>query len=417
MLKHYLNNHSEESPADIIFRMKIVCFKRSAYERQIHESVMIQQNRNHQLLNSKSEFNRCSLPRLTVKLGDKEMDELSKTLREEQRKEDELERVIRDLKKQSKKRQNDKTTFQPNAKRSRVENTYSNYGGSREHLFSEKPEQRELADLALDEALRLCEEVESSNEDINCGDEMTPNCGDDQNSKNNSREPSPEMTIKALLNNQSGAGERVVINSRDDQCQEATNCGEEGGYRRQEDEMADCGDDQNCRNNTREYSPEMTIKALFNTQSGAGERVVIRDDQYREADNCGDEGGYSGQEDEMTNCGNEHYQQENNCGDDNYQEEHSRVTESGATPELLRSVYFLPVELVRNFLPVELVRNETLAQTFLELLTAPVQPGHLGGLLCLSWVSAVLLGPLIVQLVLCLVVWCTVVWLGPLSVG
>ena len=58
---------------------------------------MIQQNRNHQLLNSKSEFNRCSLPRLTVKLGDREMDELSNTLREEQKKEDELEKVIKDL--------------------------------------------------------------------------------------------------------------------------------------------------------------------------------------------------------------------------------------------------------------------------------------------------------------------------------
>ena len=165
MLKHYLNNHLEESPQDMIFRMKILCFKRSAYERQIHESVLIQQNRNHHLLNFKSEFNRCSLPRLTVKLGDKEMDELSKTLREEQKKEDELEKVIRDLKKQSKKRQNDGTTFQPSGKRTRIETNCSNYGGSREHLLSEKSEQQdELADLAIDE------EVDNSDEDSNCGD-------------------------------------------------------------------------------------------------------------------------------------------------------------------------------------------------------------------------------------------------------
>ena len=75
---------------------QILCFKRSAYKRQIHESVLIQQNRNHHLLHSKSEFNRCSLPRLTVKLGDREMDELSKTIREDQKKEDELEKAVQE---------------------------------------------------------------------------------------------------------------------------------------------------------------------------------------------------------------------------------------------------------------------------------------------------------------------------------
>jgi hypothetical protein len=72
------------------FRMKVLCFKRTAYERQVHESVLIQQNRNHNLLNSRSEFNRCSLPRLTVKLGDKELGDMAKMIREEQRKEDDL---------------------------------------------------------------------------------------------------------------------------------------------------------------------------------------------------------------------------------------------------------------------------------------------------------------------------------------
>ena len=38
-----------------------------------------------------------------MKLGDKDMDELSKVLRDDQRKEDELEKLIREMKKQSKK--------------------------------------------------------------------------------------------------------------------------------------------------------------------------------------------------------------------------------------------------------------------------------------------------------------------------
>jgi hypothetical protein len=86
MLKHYLDKHQDDAPEDMVFRMKVMSFKRTDYERHVHESVLIQQNRNQ-----KSEFNRCSLPRLTVKLGDKELGDLAKTIREEQKKEDDLE--------------------------------------------------------------------------------------------------------------------------------------------------------------------------------------------------------------------------------------------------------------------------------------------------------------------------------------
>ena len=64
ILKHYLDNHIEDGPEDMIFRIKVLCF----YERQVHESVMIQQNRRHNLLNSKSEFPRCSVPKLRLEM-------------------------------------------------------------------------------------------------------------------------------------------------------------------------------------------------------------------------------------------------------------------------------------------------------------------------------------------------------------
>ena len=46
--------------------VKIVKSYRSSFERQIGESVMINHNlrENVQLLNSKNEYNRCSIPRL-----------------------------------------------------------------------------------------------------------------------------------------------------------------------------------------------------------------------------------------------------------------------------------------------------------------------------------------------------------------
>ena len=125
----------------MIMRMKILCFKRTAFERQVHESVKIQQNRNHHLLNSRSEFNRCSLPRLTVKLGDRELGELTEKLKEDQKKEDRLEKMISEWKKMSKKRQCCPSSDQPNSKRMRPDD-----------------DNDDLADLAIDEAIRNCEE-------------------------------------------------------------------------------------------------------------------------------------------------------------------------------------------------------------------------------------------------------------------
>ena len=90
MLKHFLTSYKDEPTTEMVFRMRILGFSRSAYERQIKESVLIQSNRRHTLLNSKSEFNRCSLPRLTVKLGESEINTLAKAKEREIREEEVL---------------------------------------------------------------------------------------------------------------------------------------------------------------------------------------------------------------------------------------------------------------------------------------------------------------------------------------
>ena len=73
MLKHALEKHGEEEDLEKIqFGVKVIRYTRSAFERQVMESVIIQDERNHNILNSKSEYNRCSLPRLTANLGDRE---------------------------------------------------------------------------------------------------------------------------------------------------------------------------------------------------------------------------------------------------------------------------------------------------------------------------------------------------------
>ena len=73
MLKHIVLNHPEQEPDKIKFGMRILRTCKTSFERQIHESVIIQQEREqHNILNSRSEYNRCSLPRISTHLGESE---------------------------------------------------------------------------------------------------------------------------------------------------------------------------------------------------------------------------------------------------------------------------------------------------------------------------------------------------------
>ena len=80
--------------------MRVLRYTRTSFERQIYESVLIQENRSHHhLLNSKSEYNRCAIPRLTMKLGDREMKQEEIRQEVETKREEELMEKIRGMKK------------------------------------------------------------------------------------------------------------------------------------------------------------------------------------------------------------------------------------------------------------------------------------------------------------------------------
>ena len=119
MLKHIVEVHGDEEIKDIVFHAKVIKFTRSAFERQILESVIIQDKReNNHILNSKSEYNRCSLPRLTTKMGEKEIKEWEKnrvkSTRDENEKEAEVKRKIFEIRKEKMKnrRNGEKDTCQ-----------------------------------------------------------------------------------------------------------------------------------------------------------------------------------------------------------------------------------------------------------------------------------------------------------------
>ena len=76
MLRHLLAEHEEEEENwdNIEFGMKILKSTRTAFKRQILESVMIRKSRKIYIMNNKADYNRCALPRLTAKLGEKDLE-------------------------------------------------------------------------------------------------------------------------------------------------------------------------------------------------------------------------------------------------------------------------------------------------------------------------------------------------------
>ena len=78
MLRHALDRHEGEKMKEIRFGMIVLQFTKTSFERQILESVTIQQNRHHHILNSRMEYNRCSIPRLSTRLGDREYKQYEK---------------------------------------------------------------------------------------------------------------------------------------------------------------------------------------------------------------------------------------------------------------------------------------------------------------------------------------------------
>ena len=101
MLKHALLNHKEQEMEQVVFGMKIIRTCTSSFERQIYESVTIQQERKeHFVLNSRSEYNRCSLPRISTQIGEQEYKKYNEELLAEKKQEEELEQMIRNIRKQ-----------------------------------------------------------------------------------------------------------------------------------------------------------------------------------------------------------------------------------------------------------------------------------------------------------------------------
>ena len=95
MLKHCIETHPEERAEEVEFGMRVVAYCRTSFERQMMEILEIQKAKTqHHILNSKSEYNRCDLPRLTTKIGENDFKKWEDNHKEEKDKEKRTEEVV-----------------------------------------------------------------------------------------------------------------------------------------------------------------------------------------------------------------------------------------------------------------------------------------------------------------------------------
>ena len=136
ILKHQLTEHPELGK-NLRFSMKVIRQHKSAFQRQVHEAVIIQMNENTNILNSKGEYNRCVLPRLGVIFGEKE---LKKKPEKEEKGKKSSENVEADIwrnRTKSKRGENRGTEDQPRSKR-RKKNEEKNRIEKRQRTFTQE---------------------------------------------------------------------------------------------------------------------------------------------------------------------------------------------------------------------------------------------------------------------------------------
>ena len=167
ILKHQVLQHGEGERVE--FTMKIVKKFQSAFKRQVYEAVKIEmlEGKGEDLLNSKGGFNRCTLPRLTIKMGDKEAQ--VGDLEEKEMSEYEIEMEIRKMRKNHKirsRRDGDASPedeWGPPTKKKRV---WNNFGTGRKRKKHQKLE----AEEKLEEKMNLA--MEQSADEVVCDNSM-----------------------------------------------------------------------------------------------------------------------------------------------------------------------------------------------------------------------------------------------------
>ena len=104
MLRHMLTDHEGKDMSEIKWGMFVTSFKRTAFERQLEEAVVIEREAktNPNILNSKSEWQNSALPRLVTRKGnmEEELKNIENEIKKDKDKDEEFEIKLRNLRKQ-----------------------------------------------------------------------------------------------------------------------------------------------------------------------------------------------------------------------------------------------------------------------------------------------------------------------------
>ena len=107
MLRHHVTAHEGLEFEDVKWGMSILDYKRSAFERQLSEAVLItaEAAKNQKILNERSERSQSALPSLVSRIGSKEAEikAFEKEIEEEKKIDDVIEEKIRNLRKRKNK--------------------------------------------------------------------------------------------------------------------------------------------------------------------------------------------------------------------------------------------------------------------------------------------------------------------------
>ena len=163
MLKHAVDMHGDVEPEKVEFRMKVLKYHKSAFERQVSESIKIRNNSRHNILNSKGEYNRCALPRLGLKIGTREFSKAKEDEDREEERERSIEEKIRMLRKKKGKvalNRKEKETSAP--KRRKKENGYvESRRVDIQDICEEVGEKRKIEDIEDDTTINIHEDQQN----------------------------------------------------------------------------------------------------------------------------------------------------------------------------------------------------------------------------------------------------------------
>ena len=116
-LRHAVEFHSNVPPESLKFKMKVLSSHRTSFERQIREAVLIDYYSGPMLMNSKLEYTRCSLPKMSINMGNKQKDEDPMITKEKST----IEKIKLLYKKENKRPMNNKETMVIERKKMRLE--------------------------------------------------------------------------------------------------------------------------------------------------------------------------------------------------------------------------------------------------------------------------------------------------------